>query len=75
MRLELRRDVHVTDTQAEVTNMYAIEETFIWTYICSMDAKHPGHVNEYVLLIVKFAIFVISGPINFGFYSRMGFSA
>ena len=41
----------------------------------SMDAKHPGHVNGYVLLIVKFAIFVISGPINFGFYSRMGFSA
>ena len=38
-----------TDTQVEVTNVYAIEETFIWTYTCSVDAKHPGHVNGYVL--------------------------
>lgn len=75
MCLELRGHVQVTDTQAAVTNMYAIEETFIRTYTCSVVAKHPGHVNGYVLLIVKFAIFVTSGPINFGFYSRMGFSA
>lgn len=53
--LGFRGHVQVTDTQAAVTeSMYAIEETFIRTYTCSVDAKHPGHVNGYVLLIVKF---------------------
>ena len=45
VNLELRGDVWVTDTQVEVTNMCAIEETFIQTHTYSVNAKHPGQVN------------------------------